>query len=118
MLGVRGEIEERFPRLSFSLPLGMVFRYSVSPRWAMPTPAVCPCFAMETASGLEIKLSPDNLQSVFLSQRAKYAEFTRSDSVWYNYEQIRGVLGWKQFIFIEIIVPLNTQKSEKPVEAL
>lgn len=30
--------------MSFSLPLGIDFRYSVSPRWAMPTPAICPTY--------------------------------------------------------------------------
>ena len=35
-----GETEGRLPRLLFSLPSGMDFRYSVSPRWAMPTPAI------------------------------------------------------------------------------
>ena len=41
--------EGRLPRLLFSLPSGTDFRYSVSPRWAMPTPAICPCFAIFTA---------------------------------------------------------------------
>ena len=35
-----GETEGRLPRLLFSLPSGIDFRYSVSPRWAMPTPAI------------------------------------------------------------------------------
>lgn len=37
---ISGEGEGRLPRLLFSLPSGMDFRYSVSPRWAMPTPAI------------------------------------------------------------------------------
>ena len=44
-----GETEGKLPRLLFSLPSGMDFRYSVSPRWAMPTPAIWPCFAISTA---------------------------------------------------------------------
>ena len=49
----------------FSLPSGMDFRYSVSPRWAMPTPAIWPSFTMSTAcffhNGIVGKLIPSDL---------------------------------------------------------
>lgn len=44
---VLGETKARRPRSLVSRPSGMDFRYSVSPRCAMPTSAVCPCFAIK-----------------------------------------------------------------------
>ena len=44
--GIRGEFLQIF---NFR-PLGMDFRYSVSPRCAMPTPAICPYFASSCPS--------------------------------------------------------------------
>ena len=64
---VSGETEGRLPRLLFSLPSGMDFRYSVSPRWAMPAPAIGPCFAMVTTAGLGTKEPSvvDNLDNIY-----------------------------------------------------
>lgn len=64
-----GETEGRFPRLLFSLPSGMDFRYSVSPRWAMPTPAIWPSFTISTAcffhNGIVGKLVPGDSAAFF-----------------------------------------------------
>jgi len=39
------ETEGKLLRLLPSLPSGMDLRYSVSPRWAIPTPVIPPCLA-------------------------------------------------------------------------
>lgn len=47
------ETEGRFARLFLSVPSGMLFKYSLSPRWATPTPLIWPDFAKATPSSLE-----------------------------------------------------------------
>ena len=47
------DMEGRLFRLLFSVPSGRDFKYSVSFRWAMPTPLMPPSLARSTPSCLE-----------------------------------------------------------------